>query len=217
MIGAQAVYLHMGAIAIAIAETTKDSDLSVDPRVLDDEPLIDDAMTRAGFHRDLAHPQPGSWLSPHGIPVDLMVPEALAGAGGRRGARIPPHSRHAIRRTPGLEAAVVDHSPMTIRALDSADERLRRSRAQVRPRCSSPPTRQWSPAASSISPPTRSLALSRRRSPTCGSLFASPTALGAVMTGRAEELVGNPAVAAAAVLALAADVLFVIDQRLPPP
>lgn len=51
--------------------------------------------------------QPGSWLSPKGIPVDLMVPEALAGASGRRGARIPPHSTKAARRAVGLEAAVV--------------------------------------------------------------------------------------------------------------
>jgi hypothetical protein len=53
----------------------------------------------------------------------LMVPEALAGAGGRRGARIPPHDHHATRRTPGLEAAVVDHAPMTISALDPNDGR----------------------------------------------------------------------------------------------
>lgn len=100
LIGAQAIYLHTGAAVVALAEATKDSDLAVDPRALHDEPLLDDAMARAGYHRDLVHPQPGSWLSPDGIPVDLMVPEALAGSSGRRGARIPPHSRHATRRTP---------------------------------------------------------------------------------------------------------------------
>src|SRR5919197_1184089 len=52
-----------------------------------------------------------------------MVPAALAGEGGRRGARIPPHSRRATRRTPGLEAAVVDHAPMTITSLDPNDTR----------------------------------------------------------------------------------------------
>lgn len=80
-------------------------------------------MTRSGFHRDFVHPQPGSWLSRKGVPVDLMVPEALAAGPGRRGARIPPHSRHATRRTAGLEAAVVDHAPMTIAALDATDAR----------------------------------------------------------------------------------------------
>lgn len=123
LIGAQAIYLHTGAAIVALAEATKDSDLAVDPRVLDDDPRLETAMTAAGFHRDLTHPQPGSWLSPTGIPVDLMVPEALAGEGGRRGARIPHHSRHATRRTPGLEAAVVDHAPMTVRALADGDLR----------------------------------------------------------------------------------------------
>lgn len=123
LIGAQAIYLHTGAAPVALGEATKDSDLAVDPRALSDSPLLDEAMERAGFHRDLTEPQPGSWLSPRGIPVDLMVPAALAGSGGRRGARIPPHSRQATRRTPGLEAAVVDHMPMTITALDPEDRR----------------------------------------------------------------------------------------------
>jgi nucleotidyltransferase-like protein len=123
LIGAQAIYLHTGAALVALGEATKDTDLAVDPRALNDDPLLDEAMERAGFHRNLTDPQPGSWLSPRGIPVDLMVPAALAGEGGRRGGRIPPHSRHATRRTPGLEAAVVDHAPMTITALDPNDTR----------------------------------------------------------------------------------------------
>lgn len=123
LIGAQAIYLHTGAAPVALAETTKDSDLAIDPRVLGDEPLLDAAMTGAGFHRDLRNPQPGSWLSSDGVPVDLMIPQALAGPGSGRGARIPPHHKHATRRTPGLEAAVVDHAPMRIEALDPSDER----------------------------------------------------------------------------------------------
>jgi hypothetical protein len=123
LIGAQAIYLHTGAAPVALAEATKDTDLAVDPRVLNDHPLLEQAMQRAGFHRNLTDPQPGSWLSPRGIPVDLMVPAALAGEGGRRGGRIPPHSRHATRRTPGLEAAVVEHAPMTVTSLDLNDTR----------------------------------------------------------------------------------------------
>jgi Nucleotidyltransferase len=123
LIGAQAVYLHTGAASVALGEATKDTDLAVDPRALNDDPLLEEAMQRAGFHRNLTDPQPGSWLSPRGVPVDLMVPAALAGEGGRRGGRIPPHSRHATRRTPGLEAAVVDHARMTITALDPNDTR----------------------------------------------------------------------------------------------
>lgn len=54
-----------------------------------------------------------------------MVPERLAGTGGKssRGARIPPHDKHATRRARGLEAAVIDNDKMTVTALDPADVR----------------------------------------------------------------------------------------------
>jgi len=80
-------------------------------------------MTRAGFILNPTSDQPGAWLSPRGVPVDLMVPEALAGSRSRRGARIPPHSPRAARRAVGLEAVVVDHAPMTIHALAGDDTR----------------------------------------------------------------------------------------------
>ena len=57
------------------------------------------------------------------IPVDLIVPEGFAPPGGRRGARLGPHGNKAVRRALGLEAALVDKDPMTISALDPADER----------------------------------------------------------------------------------------------
>lgn len=123
VIGAQAIYLHTGAAAVGLAETTKDSDLALDTRSLSDVPLLEDAMSEAGFRRDPDSPQPGSWLNSAGIPVDLMVPETLAGASGRRGARIPPHSKHAVRRAAGLEAALVDNSPMLVTSLGNGDDR----------------------------------------------------------------------------------------------
>ena len=125
VIGAQAIYLRTQSAPVAVAEATKDSDLALDPRSLGDDPLLEAAMQRGGFQRDLTKSQPGAWLSAGGIPVDLMVPERLAGEGGRssRGARIPPHHKHATRRALGLEAAVVDNEVMTVAALDPADER----------------------------------------------------------------------------------------------
>jgi hypothetical protein len=123
VIGAQAIYLHTGGAAVALAETTKDSDLALDPRSLKDRPLLEEAMREAGFELDPETRQPGTWISLEGIPVDLMVPEALAGRGGRRGARIPPHSKHSVRRASGLEAAVVDHGLMQIAALEPGDPR----------------------------------------------------------------------------------------------
>ena len=111
LVGAQAVYLRTGAALVALAEATKDSDLAIDPRELKDDPRLEEAMSRAGFHRDLLHPQPGGWLSPDGIPVDLMVPEALAGGSGRRGARIPPprDSPHPGPRGGDRRPQPVDH------------------------------------------------------------------------------------------------------------
>jgi hypothetical protein len=57
-------------------------------------------------------------MSPNGIPVDLRVPEHLAGSGSRRGVRIPPHDKHSARRAAGLEAAIIDRSPMSVESLD---------------------------------------------------------------------------------------------------
>lgn len=125
VIGAQAIYLRTAGAMVAVAETTKDSDIAIDPRSLGDEPLIEAAMERAGFYRDPDKVQPGAWLNPAGIPVDLMVPEGLAGGGGKatRGARIPPHDKRATRRARGLEGAVVDNDWMVVSALDAADHR----------------------------------------------------------------------------------------------
>lgn len=125
VIGAQAIYLRTAGASVAVAEATKDSDIAIDPRTLADEPLIEDAMERAGFYPDPEKNQPGTWLNADGIPVDLMVPEGLAGGGGRsaRGARIPPHDSRATRRARGLEAAVVDNEWMIVTALDAVDRR----------------------------------------------------------------------------------------------
>jgi len=67
---------------------------------------------------------PGAWLSPKGIPVDLMVPEALAGAGSRRFGKIPPHDDRATRRAVGLEAAIIDNAQMDISSLSVNDTRI---------------------------------------------------------------------------------------------
>lgn len=125
VVGAQAIYLRTSSAPVALAEATKDSDLAVDPRVLADEPLLEEAMKRAGFLLNPEGVQPGAWVNPAGIPVDLMVPEALAGPGNKqtRGARIPPHHKRAARRARGLEAAVVDHSSMEVTALAQDDDR----------------------------------------------------------------------------------------------
>jgi hypothetical protein len=124
VIGAQAIYLHTGAAPIAVAEATKDSDLAVDVRALRQNPLIDAAMEQAGFFLDPISRQPGAWMSPDGIPVDLMVPEAIAGGSSRRSAIHPPHDKRSMRRAVGLEAAVIDNVEMQVASLSPNDQRV---------------------------------------------------------------------------------------------
>lgn len=122
LVGAQAVYLHAHEADFATAPTTTDADLALVPGRLADEPSIVDAMRAAGF---APGGQPGSWLGPGDITVDLMAPEALCGRGGRRSAHLPPpHEANATaRRTAGLEPAVVDNDIHVIGALDPDDPR----------------------------------------------------------------------------------------------
>lgn len=242
VVGAQAIYLHSGHANVAIAEATKDSDLAVDPRALPAEPLLEEAMKRAGFYPN-ANRQPGAWLSPAGIPVDLMVPDALSHGGrSHRGARIPPHSNQATRRTVGLEAAVVDNEIRTISALDPDDLRSCEARVagpaalliakvhKIHERREQPDRLNDKDAhdvyrllvattdtavlgssfqrllSDTVSKTATEQALGWLRT-----LFADgPDALGSVMAGRAEEGVGDPDLVAAAVAALADDVLAAV-------
>jgi hypothetical protein len=125
VVGAQAIYLQTSSAPVALAEATKDSDLALDPRSMPDEPTIESAMRDAHFLPNLVSGQPGAWVNPEGIPVDLMVPAHLAGPGGpgTRGVRIPPHDRRSMRRARGLEATLVDNEIMEVRALDPSDSR----------------------------------------------------------------------------------------------
>ena len=121
--GAQAIYIHTGAADLAVAEFTTDGDLVVNPEQLKTQPRLSEAMERAHFRSGL---QPGSWLRDRTvsgiattIPVDLLVPEAVAGP-GRRAARLGDHGDRAGRRVRGLEGALIDHS---VDALECARRR----------------------------------------------------------------------------------------------
>jgi hypothetical protein len=122
LVGAQAVYVHAADADFVTAPTTTDADLALVPARLADEPAVVDAMRAAGF---VPGCQPGSWMAPGGITVDLMAPEALCGPGGRRSAHLqPPHDdKVTARRTPGLEPAVADNEVHVIGALDGGDAR----------------------------------------------------------------------------------------------
>lgn len=120
LVGAQAVYLHTGDADVAVAPTTTDADIALAPALLRDEPLLEAALRAAGFTPGA---NPGTWHGALGIAVDLMVPEALSGSGGRRGARLPIHGNHVARRTTGLEPALVDNDCHVLTSLDPADPR----------------------------------------------------------------------------------------------
>jgi hypothetical protein len=239
VIGAQAIYLHTGGAPVAIAEATKDSDLGIDLRTLGDDPLIEEAMSRADFDHDPLAGQPGSWLSPSGIPVDLMVPDAIAGK-GRRSVQAPPHDKRALRRAVGLEGAVVDNAVMTIRALADDDDRVVEARvagpaALLVAKLHKVGERQETPdrlvdkdaydvyrILVTIATDELARALIRLLADELAAdvtsagmnylaqLFGNADSIGSVMAGRTEELVGDPAVVAAACAALTGDLLAAI-------
>ena len=80
VIGAHAVYLRVPEDDLAVAPMTTDADIGLNPELLATAPLLADDMEKAGFKLSA---QPGIWTSPAGPTVDLIVPEALAGAGRR--------------------------------------------------------------------------------------------------------------------------------------
>jgi len=128
LIGAQAVYLRAGAGDIAMAPFTTDADLAIDPSLLAREPELEALMSRAGFELSS---NPGSWVistevggQSYAVPVDLMVPDAVAPAGsGRRSVNLAGHSSMAARRATGLEPSLIDNDVLVVAALESTDDR----------------------------------------------------------------------------------------------
>jgi hypothetical protein len=126
VVGAQAVYLHTGAIDLGVPEFTLDADITFDPTLLREIPEIEAAMLGARFVRGN---RVGVWIASRivsgtsaNVEVDLMVPDAVGGP-GRRAARLRGHAREVVRKTRGLEAALIDKTMASIRALEPADPR----------------------------------------------------------------------------------------------
>lgn len=119
LVGAQAVYVHAGEADMAVAPFTTDADLALDTDSLAGEPLLEEAMAGAGFART---GDPGAWRSEDDVNIDLMVATAQGGK-GRRGARIPPHDKHAARKALGLEGALIDKDRHLVSALEHRDRR----------------------------------------------------------------------------------------------
>ncbi|OGQ78069.1 MAG: hypothetical protein A2289_21270 [Deltaproteobacteria bacterium RIFOXYA12_FULL_58_15] len=118
LVGAQAIYLRVGQGDLQVAPFTSDGDLALNPSVLDDEPILAEALQAAGFALAV---KPGTWARDD-IQIDLLVPSSLGGA-GRRSARLGPHGTAVARKAKGLEAAIVDNDVVTLTALDPSDAR----------------------------------------------------------------------------------------------
>jgi hypothetical protein len=123
LVGAQAVYLHTDDVTLGVALFTKDADVALIPP-LGEEPNIEKAMRDAGFSPGS---QPGIWLDQNGQ-VDLLVPEGLAPAGGRRAARLGGHGERVARKVLGIEGAAVDNEFRILGSLDPSDGRKVRMR-----------------------------------------------------------------------------------------
>lgn len=242
LVGAQAIYCYTGHADVPIATSTKDSDLVIDPGMIGDDPLLEEAMTAAGFHRNPLTGQSGEWLDKSSIPVDLLVPETLVPAAGRRGARMPPHSRSAARKVLGLEAAVVDNRELEVASLFPGDARSYRvkvaspaalvvaklhklsERRDTAHRLVDKDAHDHYRLVRAIE--TREfvvgfeclLADDRSRKVTVDGLvylrdlFATPGSLGSRMAARAEEGVGDPEAVAAAAALLSSDLLAALDR-----
>ena len=123
LVGAQAIYLHAGEANLTVAPFTTDADLALDPRALLSDPKLADAMAAGGFIPSPNVNMIGTWISRReGVEVDLMVPEAVGGA-GRRAARLGLHGNQVARKTRGLEAALADKRVLVIASLEGADSR----------------------------------------------------------------------------------------------
>lgn len=128
VVGAHAVCMRTGDAGIPIAPFTTDADLALEPAILADRPELERLLHEAGFERD--GDKPGAWVATTTVdgrdvpvPVDLMVPAAVAPGKGRRSVTLPGHDKMATRRASGLEAALVDNDIRLITALDPRDAR----------------------------------------------------------------------------------------------
>jgi len=239
LVGAQAVYLHTGEGDLAVAPTTTDADIALAPDDLSADLPIDDAMAAGGF---ILTDHVGSWRGRYDVVIDLMVPNALSGA-GTRAARIPPHGDRSARKAVGLEATLVDRSRHAVRALDPMDNRVAQiwvagpaallvaKLHKIAERADHPDRLSDKDALDVLrllrATPTEELARSLatlRSDPLAGpttnaavdllqALFGTPDAPGSRMAARAVEGLADPDVIAGSCAALAEDLLTTLGIR----
>lgn len=240
LVGAQAIYLQVGEGDLHVAPYTTDGDLALNRDALADDPTLGSLMEAAGFR--LAGSDVGAWIGADGVAIDLMVPE-IQGGPGRRGARLGAHGNTVARKARGLEAALVDHAPRTIAALDPADSRqmtvavagptalLVAKLHKLYERRDNPsrldnkdaldvyrllqavPTETFGETVLTLLQDDRSREVTRLGLSHLHELFGTPEALGAHMAGLGVELLDDPARVAASCAYLAEDLLAAVASH----
>jgi len=136
LVGAQAVYLHVGDAGLAVAPFTSDGDLVLNPATLAEIPPVETALRDAGFLPKKSD-SVGVWVTHHPsgqaerteVCIDLLVPANASPGKGRRAARLTGHDARAARKVIGLEGALVDLDRMQLGSL--ADDDPRKLEVQV--------------------------------------------------------------------------------------
>ena len=130
LVGAQAVYQHVGEGDLAVAPYTTDADLAIDPARLKEIPPLELLLSKAGFEPKEENAV-GVWITHRStdqnpdipVAVDLLVPESVSPGKGRRAARLPGHHSNAARIVQGLEGTLVDAEVMRISSFEANDPR----------------------------------------------------------------------------------------------
>lgn len=127
LVGAQAVYHHAGEAELSVPIMTTDGDLAINTHGLEDAPEIGKLLRDVGF---TAGPNPGHWIAPSSVAVDLMVVPHQAGTSkpSARAARLQPHEKFTARIARGLEPALVDNTHVVIGSFEPDDDRSVRLR-----------------------------------------------------------------------------------------
>ena len=108
LVGAQAIYLRVGDVDLAVTPYTTDGDLVIDLAVLAEIPPLERALLDAGFYPKTKD-SVGVWLTTRKtsqqvdakMAIDLLVPASVSPGTGRRAARLPGHGT----RKPSLETS----------------------------------------------------------------------------------------------------------------
>lgn len=123
LVGAQAVYLHTQDFISEVAPATVDADFALDVTKLESSPDIELVLLKSNFAYSETG-NPGQWVTPEGIPVDIMVPRKTSGRIGKgRSPRLEGHSNKSVRITQGLEGCVVSYQEMIVTSLSPQDTR----------------------------------------------------------------------------------------------